>query len=160
MEGNRESMIPKQFFVTSGKAVSQVSKLNAFDRALKDAGIAQCNLVPVTSIIPPECKETKQKEIPIGSITHAVIAKMAGNGKTKISVGIAWVWEKNRKYGMVAEAHGCMSKKSIAEKLEFRLREMAKAREIKIGIKKYRTEVLTVPEGSYGCVMAALVYHL
>jgi len=45
-------MIPKEFFVTSAKATSPVSELNAFDLALKNAGIAQCNIVPVSSILP------------------------------------------------------------------------------------------------------------
>lgn len=154
-------MIPKKFFVTGGKAISQVSELNAFDLALKGAGIAQCNLVSVTSILPPKCKETKQKEIPIGSITHTVIAKMTGNGKTKkIAAGIAWAWEKNRKYGIVAEAHGRMDKGALKEKLEWRIREMAKIRGIEIGETKYRTEVLMVPKGNYGCAIAALVYNL
>ena len=38
-------MIPKEFFVASAKAVSPVSQLNAFDLALKNAGISQCNIV-------------------------------------------------------------------------------------------------------------------
>jgi len=59
-------MIPKAFFVTGGKAIGTVSKLNAFDLALKNAGIANCNLVKVSSIIPPNCKETAPKKIPIG----------------------------------------------------------------------------------------------
>lgn len=152
-------MIPKEFFVTSGKAVSRVSELNAFDLALKEGGIAQCNLVHVTSILPPKCKETRRKKIPIGAITHAVIAKMTGNEKTKIAAGIAWAWEKNRKYGIVAEAQGHMNKAALKEKLGWRIREMAKIREIEIGKTKYRTEVLTIPEGNYGCVIAVLVYY-
>ena len=33
--------IPTKFFVTSGKAVSKVSDLNAFDEALQNAGLAE-----------------------------------------------------------------------------------------------------------------------
>jgi len=36
-------MIPKEFFITSGKAASPVFELNAFDLALKKAEIVQCN---------------------------------------------------------------------------------------------------------------------
>ncbi|HDM88656.1 MAG TPA: pyruvoyl-dependent arginine decarboxylase, partial [Candidatus Bathyarchaeota archaeon] len=39
------TLIPKEFFVTGGKAIGRLSELNAFDNALKDAGIANCNLV-------------------------------------------------------------------------------------------------------------------
>jgi len=71
-------MLPKEFFITSGKAVSPVSELNAFDQALKKAGIDQCNLVPVSSILPPGCKERKWKKIPAGTITFGVIARKEG----------------------------------------------------------------------------------
>ncbi|MFQ6065252.1 MAG: pyruvoyl-dependent arginine decarboxylase, partial [Candidatus Bathyarchaeia archaeon] len=123
-------MIPKEFFVTSGKAISPVSQLNAFDHALQNAGIAQCNLVQVSSILPPECKEGKLKEIPAGSIIHAVAARMDGTEGMTISAGIAWAWEKNGRYGLVAEAHGQMDQQSLKVTLEWKIREMAKARGI------------------------------
>jgi len=154
----KEGMIPEEYFVTSGKAVSQVSELNAFDLALKQAGIAQCNIVSVSSILPPGCEERKWKDITIGTITYAVVARMDGKEKTTISAGIAWAWEKNRKYGIVAEAHGNMNLKALEEILEWKIREMAKIREIEIGKISYRTESLSVPENSYGSVIAALVY--
>ncbi len=151
-------MIPKKFFVTSGKAISPVSGLNAFDLALKNAGICQCNMVPVTSILPPDCVEVKRRKIPAGSITFAVIARMDGDEGTTIGAGIAWTWEKNMKYGMVAEAHGFMDQKALKEILEWKTREMAKIRGFEITEIKYRMEVLRVPMDNYGCVIAALVY--
>ena len=153
-------MIPKEFFVTSGKATSPVSELNAFDLALKKAGIAQCNLVPVSSILPHGCKERKWKKIAAGAITYAVTATMDGEGGTTIGAGIAWAWEKDRKYGLVAEAHGYMDSKALRETLEWKIKEMAKIREIEISKINYRTEVLRVPMDNYGCVMASLVYTL
>ena len=151
-------MIPKQFFVTSGKATSPVSELNAFDLALKNAGIAQCNLVSVSSILPLGCKERKRKKIQAGCITYAVIARMDGDEGTTIGAGIAWTWEKNKKYGLVAEAHGYMDLKALKETLEWKIKEMAKIREIEIDKVDYRTEVLRVPMDTYGCVIASLVY--
>jgi len=153
-------MIPKEFFITSGKATSPVSELNAFDLALKKAGIAQCNLVPVSSILPQGCKERKWKKITAGAITHAVTAKMDGEEGTTIGAGIAWAWEKNRKYGLVAEAHGYLGFKALRETLEWKIKEMAKIREIEIDKINYRTEVLKVPMDNYGCVIASLVYTL
>jgi len=151
-------MIPKEFFVTSGRATSPISELNAFDLALKNAGIAQCNLVSVSSVLPPECKETKLKQMPIGSITHAVVARMNDEGEATIGAGIAWAWEKDRKYGIVAEAHGYMDQKALEEPLKWKIREMAKIREIKIDKINYRMETLKVPAKNYGCVIAALIY--
>ena len=151
-------MIPKEFFVTSGKAVSPVSELNAFDLALKNAGISQCNIVPVSSILPPKCRETKWKEIPAGSITYAVIARMDGSERTNIGAGIAWTWEKDKKYGLVAEAHGYMDQKALKETLNWKIREMAKIREIEIQNINHQTEFLKIPADNYGCVIAILVY--
>ena len=153
-------MIPKEFFITSGKATSPISELNAFDLALKKAGIAQCNLVPVSSILPPRCKERKWRKITAGAITHAVIARMDGDEGTTIGAGIAWAWEKDRKYGLVAEAHGYMDLKALRETLEWKIKEMAKIREIEIDKISYRTEVLRVSMDNYGCVIATLVYTL
>jgi arginine decarboxylase len=151
-------MIPKEFFVTNGKATSQVSELNAFDLALKKAGISQCNIVSVSSVLPPRCKGKKWKDIPIGAITYAVVARMDGKEKTNISAGIAWTWEKTKKYGIVAEAHGNMNLKALKDTLEWKIKEMAKIREIEIDKITYRTENLKVPENSYGSVIVALVY--
>jgi len=151
-------MIPKEFFVTSGKAISPVSELNAFDLALKNAGVAQCNLVAVSSILPPKGKERKWRKLPPGAITFAVMARMNGEEGTTIGAGIAWAWEANGKYGMVAEAHGYMDRKAVKETLEWKIKEMAKIRNVEIGKIRYRIEVLKVPMDHYGCVIAALVY--
>ena len=153
-------MIPKEFFITSGKATSPVSELNAFDLALKKAGIAQCNIVPVSSILPPGCKERKWKKTVAGAITYAVIARIDVEEGTTIGAGIAWAWEKDRKYGLVAEAHGYMDSKALRETLEWKIKEMAKIREIEIDKINYRTEFLRVPMDNYGCVIAALIYTL
>ena len=151
-------MIPKEFFITSGKGINPVSELNAFDLALKKAGVSQCNLVPVSSILPPKCKNRKWRKIPAGSITHAVIARMNGGEGTTIGAGIAWAWESERKYGLVAEAHGYMDARALKETLQWKIKEMAKIRGVKIDKRNYRMEVLRVPMDNYGCVMSALIY--
>ncbi len=152
-------MIPKEFFITSGRAVSPVSELNAFDLALKKAGIAQCNLVCVSSILPKDCKQIEKHNIDAGTVTFSVLARMDGDEGTTIGAGIAWVWTKSRKYGLVAEAHGFMDKKAVEETLEWKIREMAKIRGIQIGPIEKRVEVLRVPMDNYGCVISALVYR-
>jgi len=121
---------------------------------------SRSNLVEVSSILPSGCKEEKLREIPAGSITHTVMARMDGTEGMIISAGIAWAWEKNRKYGLVAEAHGQMDRKSLTATLEWKIREMAKTRGIEISGISYQTEVLTVPLKNYGCTLAALIYVL
>ena len=151
-------MIPKKFFVTSGKATSPTSKLNAFDLALKEAGIAQCNLVYVSSVLPPDCEEVELKPVPIGAITHVVMSKKDCAAGEKISAGIAWSFGKGDGYGIVAEADGYVDEKELKATLESRIHEMAKIRNIEVNKISYRTETLDVPLGNYGCVIAALVY--
>jgi arginine decarboxylase len=51
-----------------------------------------------------------------------------------------------------------MDFKALRETLEWKIKEMAKIREIEIDKINYRTEVLRVPMDNYGCVIATLVY--
>lgn len=152
-------MIPRKFFVTSGKASSPISQLNAFDLALTRAGIAQCNLVPVTSILPEGCIQIAQVAIPIGAITYAVIARMDGVEGENIGAAIAWSWEAQRKCGIIAETHGYMDEAALLEIAEWKIREMAKIREIGIDTINYQFETLQVPMDHYGSVIAALVFY-
>ena len=151
-------MIPQKFFVTSGKATSRTSELNAFDLALKEAGIAQCNLVHVSSVLPPNCQQVDLTPIPIGAITHVVMSRMDGAEGDGISAGIAWSFGKRNSQGIVAEARGHMNEKELKNTLGSRVREMARTRDIEIGKINYRFETLGVPLGNYGCAIAALVY--
>lgn len=144
--------------MTSGKATDQVSALNAFDLALMRAGIAQCNLVNVSSILPPNAREIRRKRIPIGAITHAVLARMDGNEGETVGAGIACVWEKEKRYGIVAEAHGYMDRGALEEILNWKVHEMAKNRSIELGPIQYRIEILGVPMDHYGSVVSALVF--
>jgi arginine decarboxylase len=151
-------MMPRRFFVTSGKAYSPTSELNAFDQALKNAGIAQCNLVSVTSVLPKDCKQTKPVEIPVGAITYAVIARMDGQEGEHIGAAISWAFDKKEKYGIVAETHGYMDEKALFELAEWKIKEMAKIREIKTAKINYKLQTLKVPMDNYGCVIVTLVF--
>lgn len=151
-------MIPRRFFATSGKALSKVSKLNAFDRALLEAGIGNCNLVPVSSIIPGGAEECEVCEIPAGSIVFVVMARMDGSGGEELAAGIAWAWERGRRFGLVVEAHDNMSSQKLKKMLDERLMEMAEARGVELVDVKYKIEGLRVPEGYYGSVIAALAF--
>lgn len=150
--------MPRRFFVTSGKAYSPTSELNAFDQALKNAGIAQCNLVSVTSVLPKDCKQTKPVEIPVGSITYAVIARMDGQEGEQIGAAISWAFDKKEKYGIVAETHGYMDERALLEIAEWKIKEMVKIREIKTEKINYKFQTLKVPMDNYGCVLVALVF--
>ncbi len=153
--------LPKKFFVTSGVATSSVSPLNAFDAALGKAKIGQCNLVNVSSILPADSMMAESEEIPAGTITFAVMARMDGDPGETIGAGVAWVWgttTSGQRYGMVAEAHGYKDKESIDKELKWKLQEMAKIRELNIESIQTRSEFIEVPKGRYGSAVVALVY--
>jgi len=152
-------MIPRKFFVTSGKAFSPISELNAFDQALKEAGISQCNLVPVTSILPNGCTQIEKTEIPVGAITHVVIARMDGVEDQNIGAAITWAFEKNDEYGIIAETQGHIEEEALLEIAKCKILEMAKIREIEIGEINYEYQTLKVPMDNYGCVIAVLVFY-
>jgi len=134
--------------------------MNAFDKALLEAGIAQCNLVPVSSIIPPNCKERRWKRIGPGAITPVIMAKAVGEPGETIGAGLAWAWEREGRFGVVAEVYGHYDRKALRSALEARVREMGAIRGIELGEPSYRLEVMKVPQGVYGCVLVALVFVL
>src|SRR5256712_11415999 len=75
--------IPTKFFVTSGKAVSKVSDLNAFDEALQHAGLAEQNMVSVSSVLPVGIRPVRQRDVPMDALTRCVLApQRGGEGET------------------------------------------------------------------------------
>ena len=97
-------MIPESLFLTRGIGKHR-EFLQSYGLALRDAGIQYCNLVNVSSIIPPGCKiiskETGKKMLRPGEITLAVIAKNSINEPNRLvaaSIGMAIPNDKS-KYG-------------------------------------------------------------
>ncbi len=103
-------MVPKKVFFTKGVGRHK-DELQSFELALRNAGIEKCNLVKVSSIIPPQCKIiTKQKgiqQLKPGEITYVVMSRNNTNEPNRMvgaSVGVAI--PKNREsYGYISEHH-------------------------------------------------------
>jgi arginine decarboxylase len=103
-------MVPKHFFLTKG-AGKHKECLQSFELALRNAGIQHCNLVTVSSIIPPGCKLIpKEKGLPRlspGEITFVVLARNSTNEPHRLiasSIGAAIPSEKSN-YGYLSEHH-------------------------------------------------------
>ena len=100
-------MIPKKIFLTTGHGTHR-HRLQSFELALRDAEVAPCNLVNVSSIVPPHCKQINKKEgislINPGEITYCVLSKIHTKKPKKIgaSVGLA-IPELSNEYGYIAE---------------------------------------------------------
>ena len=103
-------MIPKKMFFTKGVGKHK-ERLASFELALRQAGIAKCNLVNVSSIYPPQCKIISKEEgvklISPGQITFCVLARSETNEPNRLaaaSIGLALPADKNT-YGYLSEHH-------------------------------------------------------
>lgn len=150
--------IPTRYFVVAGKATSPVSDLNAFDQALLKAGIGEQNLVSVSSVLPVGIKEVKAEEIPMGAITHCVLAQQRGTEGETISAGIAYALRKDGHGGYVAEGHGHMGSEALREILEWKMNEIARHRGVELDPTEFAIEEQRIPMDHYGACITALVF--
>ncbi len=104
------SFIPKRVFLTNGVGRHK-EKLNSFELALRDAGIAHCNLVPVSSIFPPRARVISRKEglklISPGQVVFVVLSRNETDEPNRLisaAVGLALPRDKNM-YGYLSEVH-------------------------------------------------------
>jgi arginine decarboxylase len=105
------TIIPKNLFLTKGVGIHK-DKLQSFELALRDAGIEKCNLVYVSSILPPDCKIISKEEglklLSPGQITFCVMARMQDNEPNRLmasSIGIAVPKDCCNQYGYLSEHH-------------------------------------------------------
>ena len=110
------------------------TKLAAFDSALFNAGIANFNLIYLSSIIPPNSKIIQRKltwnEKSFGNKLYVVISHLEFGKLSKSAyVGLGWIYDK--KIGGIFAEHNSSSRKKLIFKLENTLGSMAKNRSIK-----------------------------
>lgn len=103
-------MVPKNLFLTKGVGKDK-EKLTSFELALRDARIAEFNLVSVSSIFPPHCKLISAseglKQVVPGQIIYCVLSKNSTNEPHRLiasSVGLAIPKDRNQ-YGYLSEHH-------------------------------------------------------
>jgi len=104
------SLIPTKTFLTKGVGTHKY-QLKSFEEALRRAGVAQQNLVQVSSILPPRCKIISRseglKQLVPGSICYCVMARSDTNEHGRLiasSIGVAVPKDKN-KWGYLSEVH-------------------------------------------------------
>ena len=104
-------MVPTHMFLTKGVGIHK-EKLTSFEEALRSAGIAFCNLVSVSSILPPDCKiiprKRGEKLLNPGEITYCVMARTDTNERNRLissSVGVAVPSGRKYNYGYLSEHH-------------------------------------------------------
>ena len=104
-------MVPTKMFFTKGVGVHK-EKLASFESALRNAGIEKCNLVYVSSILPPNCKIIAKEEglaqLKAGQITFCVMARTETSEPNRLissAIGVA-VPKDTSNYGYLSEHHG------------------------------------------------------
>ena len=106
-----QSMVPTKVFLTKGVGRHKY-QLKSFEEALRKAGVAQQNLVQVSSILPPRCKIISRdrglSQLTPGEVCYCVMARADTNENGRLvgsSVGIA-VPKDVSKWGYLSEVHG------------------------------------------------------
>jgi arginine decarboxylase len=104
------NFVPKEMFLTRGVGIHK-EKLVSFELALRDAGIAEYNLVRVSSIFPPHCqiisKEEGLKKLRYGQVVFCVLSDSAVREQNRLiaaSVGVA-LPRDTAKHGYLSEHH-------------------------------------------------------
>lgn len=104
-------LVPKYIYLTKGKGVHK-EKLSSFESALRAAGIANQNLVHVSSIFPPDCKLISRAKgeamlVP-GQILFSVLARNETNEPHRLissSIGLALPTDR-KLHGYLSEHNG------------------------------------------------------
>src|SRR3970282_1643908 len=102
--------LPAKVFLTKGIGKHR-EKLTSFEMALRDAKIAEFNLVKVSSIVPPACKiiplnmgyQTLQR----GEIVYCVLSENSSNEPHRLiaaSIGVA-IPKAEHLHGYLSEHH-------------------------------------------------------
>ena len=117
-------MVPKKVFFTKGVGIAK-HELQSFELALRDAGIEKCNLVNVSSIVPPKCKIISKNKgmdhLKPGQITYCVLSRNTTKEPNRLvgaAVGVAMPKETNS-YGYISEHHSFgVSNKDLGDYVE------------------------------------------
>lgn len=110
LTSGKKILVPKKMFLTKGVGTHK-EELRSFELALRDAGIEKCNLIRVSSIIPPNVKTISKneglKELIPGMLTFAVLARCSNSEPHRLiaaSIGGAIPADPNT-YGYLSEHH-------------------------------------------------------
>lgn len=113
------AFVAEEIFLTRGVGRHR-EKLASFELALRDARIAEYNLVRVSSIFPPHCKLVSRREglkkLTPGQVLYTVVAESATNEPHRLiasSIGVAIPRDRSH-YGYLSEHHTYGQKEELA----------------------------------------------
>mgnify|MGYP003819311621 FL=1 len=152
---------PHTYVLVSSRGSSETS-LNAFDTALRNAGIADFNFVTVSSILPRSCRKgdiDEVKAVTPGSFMYCVMSRVSSNvvGET-ISTALACATTKET-VGVVTESSGrCPSAQSerIAVKMSD---EMVSKRGATLDSRETTSVEMNIEKGWGCCISICLLLY-
>ncbi len=114
---------PTKYFLVAGIGEGYTA-LNSFDAALLNAGIGNTNLVKMSSIVPPACKEVEPFALPYGALVPVAYASITTDlSEEVISAAVAVaIPDDDSKPGLIME----YSSRGRKEDIENIVRNMAK----------------------------------
>jgi arginine decarboxylase len=111
--------VPTKIFLTKGVGKHR-EKLSSFEMALRDAGIAEFNLIRVSSIFPPYCRVISKKaglaKLTPGQIVPCVMSQCETNEPHRLiaaSIGLAIPKDPSH-YGYLSEHHSYGEREDVA----------------------------------------------
>ncbi|MDQ7850812.1 MAG: arginine decarboxylase, pyruvoyl-dependent [Armatimonadota bacterium] len=143
---------PKAVSLVAG-AGEAATELNAFDRALMDAGIANLNFIKVTSIVPPGASVVPLPRLYPGMLVPAVYAQIVSHTPGERIAAALGVGICREAYGVIME----YSHMGTAENAELIVRRMV---EEAFRLRQLRLDEVHVASREHvvertGCVVAA-----
>jgi len=104
-------MVPTTIFLTRGVGRHRY-QLKSFEEALRNAGVAQQNLVQVSSIVPPNCSIISPrdgfKRLSPGQVCYCVMARTNTSEHGRLiasAIGVA-IPKDTARWGYLSEVHG------------------------------------------------------
>lgn len=167
--------IPKEYVVVTGAGQTSFGpgvdpwETAAYDLALLDAGIENCNIVEYTSVLPHDAVEISlddavaQGYLHHGMVLECIKAQINGNQGEHICAGVGrcevWDEDDNLIGGFAAEYEGYGSQKLAADKLTQALDGIFERRYAGKGYRMGSIKIVTrdlVVDEDYGTVLVAL----
>ncbi len=146
--------LPKYVSLTSGHAEG-IDELTAFDNALKAAGIADLNLLKVSSIVPQGSRLVPLREFPVGSLVPTVYAQAYSDKPGETVAAAVGLGLSPDGRGVIMEGHGVGTR----EEMEALVRRRVEAAFRERGLELHEYHVVSAEHTvvRHGCAVAAAV---
>lgn len=147
---------PSNYILVSGAGVDQF-ELVSFDKALYSSEIANYNLVKVSSILPPSCKEALSITASQGSILFTAYATISSCEKGKISAAVGVGIPQNPDEVGVIMEYSCRDCEEVAvERVRKMVHKSMELRNSNIREIKIASKEVNVSDGVFSTAIAAL----